>query len=62
MAVWAHLIQCFTKIDKPAVALKCFARAMEEIESILSSHLSELAGPVTDHDTAVFIGSLVDAV
>lgn len=35
VAVWMHLIQCFVKIDKPQVALKCFNRAMEELASIL---------------------------
>ena len=29
--VWVHLTECFWRIDKPAVALKCFNKALEEI-------------------------------
>jgi tetratricopeptide (TPR) repeat protein len=29
--VWVHLTECFWRIDKPAVALKCFHKALEEI-------------------------------
>ena len=59
VAVWVHLIQCFTKIDKPQVALKCFTRAMEEFESILVVHLNELTEEVTDLDEQTFISDIV---
>jgi hypothetical protein len=31
--VWVHLTECFWRIDKPAVALKCFNKALEEISA-----------------------------
>lgn len=34
--VWTHLTLCFSKIGKPQVALKCFVRAMQEIEKIIT--------------------------
>ena len=58
VAVWVHLIQCFVKIDKPQVALKCFNRAMEEFASILPAHLTEFADQAEAGD--VYVASLVN--
>ena len=29
--VWVHLTECFWRIEKPAVALKCFNKALNEM-------------------------------
>jgi hypothetical protein len=44
--VWVHLVQCFFKIDKPMVTLKCLARAMTEIGSLLGGNSGDL---LSDH-------------
>jgi hypothetical protein len=36
VSAWIMLTECFSRIDKPQVALKCFQKSMEEIALVIS--------------------------
>lgn len=42
VSAWIQLTECFAKIDKPQVTLKCFQKSMEDIAAVVKT----VAGPV----------------